>query len=55
MNEFMMQIREDNKMNTWSQLPWRKKMKMIDTWTIVIIISNWFHIMGVMFELSPQD
>lgn len=51
----MMQIREDNKMNTWSQLPWKKKMKMIDTWTIVIIISNWFHIMGVMFELSPQD
>ena len=53
MNEFMMQIRENNQMNTWSQLPWSKKMKMIDSWTIIIILSNFFHIFGILFEIQP--
>lgn len=55
MQEFMNQIKEDNNMNTWSQLSWTKKMKMIDSWTIIIIISNWFHIVGIGLLLFPKD
>ena len=55
MNEFMNQIREDNQMNTWSQLSWTKKMKMIDSWTIIIILSNWFHIVGIGLLLFPKE
>ena len=55
MNDFMMDIKEQNKMNTWSQLPWDKKMKMIDNWTLVIIVSNILHIFGLMMELAPAN
>ena len=55
MQEFMDQIREDNQMNSWSQLPWTKKMKMIDSWTVIIILSNWFHILGIILQISPSE
>ena len=42
-------------MNTWSQLPWKKKMKMIDSWTVIIILSNWFHIFGIIVQIIPQN
>lgn len=42
-------------MNTWSQLPWQKKMKLIDTWTIIILFSNLFHAFGLIFVMIPAD
>ena len=42
-------------MNTWSQLPWQKKMKLIDTWTVIIFFSNLFHGFGLIFVMVPAD
>jgi hypothetical protein len=42
-------------LNTWEQLPFKQKMLLVDYWTLVIILSNLFHIMGMCIVISPDS
>lgn len=40
--------------NSWSQLPLAQKLQIVDIWTLVIIASNFFHMVGLIFILFPN-
>lgn len=41
-------------MNTWDQLPFKQKMLLVDYWTLSIILSNIFHIIGMLMIAAPD-
>jgi hypothetical protein len=41
--------------NSWSQLPFSKKMLIVDYWTLCILLSNMLHILGFVFLIIPMD
>lgn len=51
----MIRIAEENKLAQWQELPFFKKLEVVDSWTIVIIAGNFCHILGLIFFVLPDE
>ena len=43
-----------NQMNSWNSLPNSQKFKMIDVWSIIILMSNFLHFMSALLNIFPK-
>jgi len=41
-------------LNSWSSLPFRQRLQVVDVWTLVTIVSNVFHFVGVILIMFPE-
>lgn len=41
-------------LNSWSQLPFKQRMQMVDYWTVIIILSNVFHVIACLTIVMPD-
>mmetsp|Transcript_10034 Transcript_10034/g.15271 ORF Transcript_10034/g.15271 Transcript_10034/m.15271 type:complete len:279 (-) Transcript_10034:836-1672(-) len=44
----------ESNLNSWSQLPFKQKMRILDYWTLVVIFSNLLHILGAICVIIPD-
>lgn len=44
-----------SELNAWKEMPLKQKMKLLDYWTICIILGNLSHIFGLFFFISAHD
>ena len=52
---FMIKVAEENELAQWQELPFLKKMEVVDSWTFVIILGNFCHILGLIFFVVPDE
>ena len=52
---FLVTIAEDDELANWNELPFWTKAELVDSWTIVIIIANFFNICGIIFFIIPDE
>ena len=55
MNEIMQPTKDKQQLNSWSTLPFRQKLKILDWWDLVIVASNFCHITSVLLEIFPVE
>ena len=55
MQKISKSVKEVNNLNTWSQMPWKQQMQIIDAWTFIIILGNILHMIFVVILLNPYQ